>query len=79
MDRRQDMRLRTLKRARIVFNDHHSVIDCTVRNLSPAGACLQVASPIGIPERFEVRFEGGAMRRCRQVWYRNGLMGVRFL
>jgi hypothetical protein len=27
-------------------------IDCTVRNLSDAGAALDVISPVGIPDRF---------------------------
>ena len=47
MERRRQARARTLKSARILFNQHHSVIDCTVRNLSPEGACLNVASGAG--------------------------------
>ena len=34
----------TLKAGRIVFNQRRSVLDCTVRNLSSTGACLDVPS-----------------------------------
>jgi hypothetical protein len=54
MECRRQQRTRTLKSARILFNQHRSVIDCTVRNISPGGACLNVASAIGIPSTFSV-------------------------
>jgi hypothetical protein len=68
-----------LKAARILFNQHHSVIDCTVRNLSPGGACLNVASALGIPERFYVIFEADhTIRPCRMVWHKEKQLGVEF-
>jgi hypothetical protein len=68
-----------LKAARILFNQHHSVIDCTVRNLSPGGACLNVASALGIPERFDVIFEADhTIRPCRMVWHKEKQLGVEF-
>jgi hypothetical protein len=79
MERRQRPRARTLKAARILFNEHHSVIDCTVRNLSQGGACLNVASAIGIPERFDVIFESDhSIRPCRMVWHKERQLGVEF-
>jgi hypothetical protein len=79
MERRRAMRARTLKSARILFNQHHSVIDCTVRNLSPGGACLNVASAIGIPERFDVMFDADhSIRPCRMVWHKEKQLGVEF-
>ena len=48
-ERRQAPRTRVLKAAKVIFNEHRSVIDCTVRNLSNSGACLQVSSPVGFP------------------------------
>lgn len=42
LDRRQTPRLRSLKGARILFNPHWPAIDCVVRNLSRAGACLEM-------------------------------------
>jgi PilZ domain len=79
MERRRQQRTRTLKSARILFNQHHSVIDCTVRNLSPAGACLNVASAVGIPERFDVLFDADhSVRPCRMVWHKEKQIGVEF-
>ena len=46
---RNEARRRALKGARIVFKGHGATIDCTVRNLSDRGACLNVESYVGIP------------------------------
>ena len=79
MEQRRQTRARTLKSARILFNDHRSVIDCTVRNLSPTGACLNVASALGIPERFDVMFDADqTVRPCRMVWHKEKQLGVEF-
>jgi PilZ domain len=79
MEQRRQTRARTLKSARILFNDHRSVIDCTVRNLSPTGACLNVASALGIPERFDVMFDADqSVRACRMVWHKEKQLGVEF-
>jgi PilZ domain len=79
MEQRRQTRARTLKSARILFNDHRSVIDCTVRNLSPTGACLNVASALGIPERFDVMFDADqSVRPCRMVWHKEKQLGVEF-
>ena len=43
-EKRKLPRHRTLKAGSITFN-RASGIDCRVRNLSAAGACLEVASP----------------------------------
>ena len=79
MERRRQPRLRTLKAARILLNHHHSVLDCTVRNLSPRGACLTVASTVGIPESFDVIFDADhSVRACRVVWHKERQLGVEF-
>jgi hypothetical protein len=79
MERRRHPRSRTLKSARILLNHHHSVIDATVRNLSPNGACLNVASTLGIPESFDVLFEADkSIRSCRLIWYKDKQIGVEF-
>jgi hypothetical protein len=79
MERRRQVRARTLKSARILLNHHHSVIDATVRNLSPNGACLNVASTLGIPESFDVLFDADkSIRSCRLVWYKDKQIGVEF-
>jgi hypothetical protein len=79
MERRRHVRMRTFKSARILLNAHHSAIDCMVRNLSESGARLNVASSIGIPERFDVIFDADkSIRGCRMVWHRDTQIGVEF-
>jgi hypothetical protein len=79
MERRRHPRARTLKSARILLNRHHSAIDCTVRNLSAVGACLNVASTVGIPESFDVIFEADhSIRACRMIWQKERQLGVEF-
>jgi hypothetical protein len=79
VDRRAERRMRTLKGARIVFNGGHSVFDCTIRNLSPGGALIEVPSRLGIPTHFDIIMDQGATRRpCSVCWSTEHLMGVRF-
>jgi hypothetical protein len=79
MERRQAQRVRTYKSARILLNNHHSVISCTVRNMSPVGACLRVPSAMGIPERFDVMFDAdNSVRPCRVVWHKERELGIEF-
>ena len=73
MDRRHELRTRTLKSARILLNHHQSVIDCVVRNLSPTGACLKVETTLGIPDRFDKSIRPG-----RLAWYKENQLGVEF-
>jgi hypothetical protein len=78
-ERRGHVRMRTFKAARILLNGHQSAIDCMVRNLSESGACLNVGSAIGIPERFDVIFDADkSIRGCRMVWHRERQIGVEF-
>jgi hypothetical protein len=76
-DHRQHPRLRTLKSGKIVFNQKSSVLDCTIRNLSRTGACLQVADPAGIPQSFEL-LVGGVSRACQISWRVGTRIGVIF-
>jgi hypothetical protein len=46
-ERRAAQRQRVFKAGTIEFDG--SGIDCTIRDMSPAGAALDVASPAGIP------------------------------
>jgi hypothetical protein len=67
-ERRKELRRRTLKAAKILIGGK-IVIDCKVRNLSYRGACLEVDSPIGIPDIFELSVPADSMtRKCRISW-----------
>jgi PilZ domain-containing protein len=79
-ERRVDRRMRTLKGARILFNTRGSVLDCTLRNLSDTGACLVVATTVGIPEQFELLLESDrTVRPCRVAWQKDKQIGVQFV
>ena len=77
-ERRKVQRGRTLKAGTISFN-RAGGIDCRVRNMSPAGACLEVSSQVGIPNDFVLvvgydRFT----QTCHVVWRSDTRLGVEF-
>jgi hypothetical protein len=54
-------------------------IDCVVSNLSEAGACLQVASVIGIPLTFDLQIDREITSRpCRAIWHAQNRIGAEF-
>jgi PilZ domain len=77
-ERRRVQRHRTLKAGSISFN-RAGGIDCRVRNISPAGACLEVASQIGIPDDFVLVVESDHLQQsCHVIWRTATRMGVEF-
>jgi len=77
-ERRDVTRHRVLKGAQITFMGHGAAIDCTVRNLSGGGACLKVASPIGVPDTFDLVLDDASVRHCRVTWRKATQIGVAF-
>jgi hypothetical protein len=74
---RASPRQRTLKGATISFNQ--ATIDCVLRNVSETGACLEVASPIGIPNHFTLIIKNDhTVRLCHVAWRTAQRIGVRF-
>jgi hypothetical protein len=78
-ERRKKRRQRSIKGGKIVFNRQLSVVDCTVRNLSNEGACLVMASPVGLPNTFELLIPDNFKRNCRAIWKSSDKIGVAFL
>lgn len=77
-EKRALQRHRTLKAGLIAFN-RAAGISCMVRNLSDAGACLEVASHVGIPEAFTLVIESDHMQQpCHVVWRKEKRLGVAF-
>jgi hypothetical protein len=77
-EKRGHQRHRVFKAGKIGFN-RGSVIDCLVRNVSESGALLQVVTPLGIPDRFDLMIEGEkAPRACRIMWRKERQIGVAF-
>jgi hypothetical protein len=78
-ERRHSSRTRTLRAARILFNNKRSVVDCMVRNISARGACLLVANVVGIPSTFDLMIDGeSASRPCTMVWHASNRLGIEF-
>ena len=76
-EKRGMARHRVLKAGMIEFGG--GVIDCTIRNVSNAGAALDVTSPIGIPDRFTLVLPGeGLHMACHVVWRKQRRLGVAF-
>jgi len=77
-ERRKSARHRTLKGGSISIN-HGGRIDCRVRNLSPAGALLEVTSQIGIPDDFVLVIDADRFKQpCHVIWRTATRMGVEF-
>jgi hypothetical protein len=77
-EKRKVPRHRTLKAGSISFN-RAAGIDCRVRNMSPAGALLEVASQVGIPDDFTLVVEADQLKQpCHVIWRTATRMGVEF-
>jgi hypothetical protein len=77
MEKRATPRNRVLKAGAIEFNG--GAIDCMVRNISNAGAALDVNSPVGIPEHFILVFKtDGVHLPCHIIWRKEKRIGVAF-
>jgi hypothetical protein len=79
LERRKFQRTHVMVRARIVLEDS-SIIDCTVLDLTIAGAGILATPMTGISNRFDLTFDGArSLRPCRLIWRTSDRMGVEFL
>ena len=63
--------------AKLIVGPKDPLIDCTVVDYSPGGACLEVMGQPKLPNRFELVF-GGTKKHCRVVWSSGRRLGVVF-
>ena len=78
-ERRKVQRKRSFRIGKILLNDHRSVIDCVIRNISAAGANLHVPSLAGIPAKFELQIDGSSKTySCVAIWHAQNRLGVAF-
>jgi PilZ domain len=78
VEQRTEPRLRTLDLGKI-STDHGDTIDCVVVNRSSNGVCIEVDSPIRVPESFVLTVSDENIRRpCRVVWRLGKRIGVTF-
>jgi hypothetical protein len=63
----------------VIWHEHpYSMVICTVRDVSPAGAGLSLPNGVSpLPAEFDLIFDGLA-RRCAAAWQHLGRMGVKF-
>ena len=78
-ERRRTPRRKVLKGVKVVYNNGHCILDCTVANLSESGACLDVPTYVPLPETIILRFQDGHEHLAQVVWSTSTRLGVRFL
>src|SRR4026208_2335112 len=79
-NKRRTPRRRVLKAGIIAFNDRHSTLPCTVRDLSDTGARLRLTGSVNAPDTFELIIELDGLEAPCKVVRRNGNdIAVRFL
>jgi len=77
--RRSD-RLKSLLRARIIFNGGNSTVECLVKNVSADGMRLELAESLSVPGEFDLEVpHKGRTYRARLVWRGEGMIGVAFV
>lgn len=76
-ENRKASRRRVLKSATIEFD--RGAYSCAVRNLSEAGAALDLPYALAIPHEFKLIMETDQLsRHCRVIWRKENRLGVAF-
>ena len=75
---RASTRKRTFLGAKIIFNNGHSIFDCTVRNLSNTGAIIQIENPLSAPNSFNLQLSDNRLLACQVRWRKINSIGVQF-
>jgi hypothetical protein len=70
-------RHRVLKTGTIEFSGES--IPCVVRSLSPAGARIEIHTPLWFPDHFVLAIPSETLRKpCRVIWRDEKLIGLAF-
>jgi hypothetical protein len=73
-------RLRSLKGAHVILPNRMSTFQCTVRNLSATGACVEMPSTLAITNRVTLRMDDGSPERlCDVAWRTETRLGLHFV
>jgi PilZ domain len=79
VERRRYPRTRVTAHARIILEDS-SILDCTVCDLTVAGAGIVAAPTTDMSVRFDLTFDDArSLRPCRLIWRARDRFGVEFL
>jgi len=77
-ERRKLPRQRTFKGGTILF-EPGGTMDCVVRNLTAAGACLEATHSTALPDHFALIIKPESVKRsCVVVWRAADRIGVHF-
>jgi hypothetical protein len=78
-DKQRAPRRRVLKAGIIAFNDRHSTLPCTVRNVSDTGALIRMPGGLSPPDTFDLIIElDGLEANCTVMWRKGEDVGVQF-
>jgi len=77
-ERRKQERQPSKDSAQIVFDEPDSTMDCTIRDISDDGACVEVSNTRLIPSLFTLVLASGARRFCQVAWRTRNRVGVKF-
>jgi hypothetical protein len=78
-DGRAAKRLRVLKAAKIWLPGTHSIVDCTVRDVSDTGAKVLCGEPALVPDEFRlVIIQDNTIRDVKVMWRKTDSLGVNF-
>ena len=79
LNRRKSRRTQVVAGAWIILDDA-SIIKCSVRDLTSAGAGIVAAKATNLPDQFDLTFDGArSTRHCRVAWRALSNFGVIFL
>ena len=78
VERRRMQRMKTLKTGAVSFGAV-AIVDCIIRNMSKAGACLEFPCRPILPKDFSMVIKPEYIRRsCRVAWQSGSRVGVEF-
>ncbi len=72
-------RRRTLKGARLVFNNGHSVINVVVRDISDTGARVVLDNSVDVPDAVVLVFDDGVQFKSQVARRQLTELGLRFV
>jgi len=78
-DDRASARKKTLRSGTIIYNHRMSTMECTIFDLSEAGARLRLGDTSNVPDEFELQVLYGDKYRCRVIHKTRDQIGVEFV